>query len=189
MWTSGLDITFRNGLTNAIYRDNITSALPLHICRLHSQGLLQPSWLRRCWESIHEQLSIRTVRSSSESPLSGVYPLHLLGVTHISCSKTTDFSHSHTEIGCSVVHSSATSTCQHNEPVPIATYHQFHFHITASFTSSFFLFVFFPFLIFFPLTNKGLLLCGYRIILQLFALRIFLPPTFSQLHFTFTPFS
>lgn len=36
---------------------------------------------------------------------------------------------------------------------------------------------------FLPFANKGLLLCGYWIILQLFALCIFLPPTFSQLTF------
>lgn len=66
-------------------------------------------------------------------------------MTHISCSKTTDFSHGHTEIGYLVVPSSATSTCQHNEPVPVATYHQSHFHITANFTSSHFPFFYFFF--------------------------------------------
>lgn len=47
---------------------------------------------------------------------------------------------------------------------------------SANFTSS----LGFFFLLF---ANKGLLLCGYWIILQLFALCIFLPPTFSQLTF------
>lgn len=68
----------------------------------------------------------------------------------------------------------ASSTCLHNQPASIATSHQSRFHPVCKFHQ---LFTFLPF------ANKGLLLCGYWIILQLFALRIFLPPTFSQLTF------
>lgn len=113
-------------------------------------------------------------------------------MTHIPCFKTSDFSHGHTEISCSVVFSSAISTCLCNQLVAIATYHQSHFHTICKFYQLSVLLVllfwgcflgFVLFFFFFPFVNNGLLLCGYWRILQLFALCIFLPPTFSQLTF------
>ena len=103
---------------------------------------------------------------------------HLLGVTHIPCSKISDFSRGHTWNTLfsgslfSHQHLPAQPACAHCYLPPIS-----RFHMVCKFYQLSVLFFFLPF------ANKGLLLCGYWIILQLFALRIFLPPTFSQLTF------